>query len=35
MPILDKWKDMGTIIMGKLEAGFIRIGDVLQLMPNK
>lgn len=35
MPIVDKWKDMGTIVMGKSEAGFVRVGDVLQLMPNK
>ncbi|MEW5299290.1 MAG: hypothetical protein WDW36_002320 [Sanguina aurantia] len=35
MPIVDRWRDMGTIVMGKSEAGFIRVGDVLQLMPNK
>lgn len=35
MPIVDKWKDMGTIIMGKLENGFVRVGDMLQIMPNK
>ena len=35
MPIVDRWKDMGTIIMGKMESGFMRVGDVLQLMPNK
>nr|QKY15201.1 elongation factor-like protein (EFL) [Polytomella parva] len=35
MPIVDKWKDMGTVIMGKSENGFVRVGDVLQIMPNK
>ncbi|GFR50970.1 hypothetical protein Agub_g13293, partial [Astrephomene gubernaculifera] len=35
MPVVDRWKDMGTIVMGKSEAGFVRVGDVLQLMPNK
>ncbi|GLI61736.1 hypothetical protein VaNZ11_004162 [Volvox africanus] len=35
MPIVDRWKDMGTIVMGKSEAGFVRVGDVLQVMPNK
>ena len=30
MPIVDRWKDMGTMIMGKSESGFIRVGDVLQ-----
>ena len=31
MPIVDRWKEMGTIIMGKLEAGFMRVGDVVQV----
>lgn len=35
VPIVDKWRDMGTIVMGKIESGFIRVGDVLQIMPNK
>ncbi len=35
MPIVDRWKDMGTILMGKSESGFMRVGDVLQVMPNK
>ncbi|EFJ40194.1 elongation factor-like protein [Volvox carteri f. nagariensis] len=35
MPIVDRWKDMGTIVMGKSESGFVRVGDVLQVMPNK
>ena len=35
MPIVDRWKDMGTIVMGKSEAGFVRVGDLLQIMPNK
>jgi len=35
LPIVDKWRDMGTIVMGKIESGFMRQGDVYQLMPNK
>lgn len=35
LPVVDRWKDMGTIIMGKIETGFMRVGDVYQLMPNK
>jgi translation elongation factor EF-1alpha len=26
---------MGTMIMGKSEAGLVSVGDVLQVMPNK
>lgn len=35
LPVVDRWKEMGTIIMGKIESGFMRVGDVYQLMPNK
>ena len=35
MPIVDKYRDMGTMVMGKSEAGLVRVGDVLQLMPNR
>jgi peptide chain release factor subunit 3 len=35
MPIVDKYKDMGTMIMGKSEAGMVAVGDVLQVMPNR
>jgi len=35
MPVLDKHRDMGTMILGKLEAGTIVKGDDLMLMPNK
>ncbi|CAN6460830.1 unnamed protein product [Victoria cruziana] len=35
MPIIDKFKDMGTVVMGKIESGSIREGDNLLLMPNK
>jgi len=34
MPVLDKHKDMGTIVMGKTEAGTVRRGDKLVVMPN-
>lgn len=35
MPILDKFKDMGTVVMGKIESGSVREGDPLMVMPNK
>ncbi|KAJ8482219.1 hypothetical protein ONZ51_g5483 [Trametes cubensis] len=35
MPISEKYKDMGTIIVGKVESGHMRKGDTLLLMPNK
>jgi peptide chain release factor subunit 3 len=35
MPIIDKYRDMGTIVMGKSEAGLVRKGDRLFVMPNK
>lgn len=35
MPIIDKYKDMGTVLMGKIESGTIHEGDTLLIMPNK
>jgi translation elongation factor EF-1alpha len=35
MPIIDKYEDMGTVAMGKIESGTIREGDSLLVMPNK
>ncbi|XP_042050695.1 eukaryotic peptide chain release factor GTP-binding subunit ERF3A-like isoform X9 [Salvia splendens] len=35
MPIIDKFKDMGTVVMGKIESGTIRDGDTMVVMPNK
>ncbi|KAM7280372.1 hypothetical protein ACFE04_007506 [Oxalis oulophora] len=35
MPIIDKFKDMGTVVMGKVESGSLREGDSLLVMPNK
>ncbi|MCD9639328.1 hypothetical protein HAX54_023768 [Datura stramonium] len=35
MPIIDKFKDMGTVTGGKIESGSIREGDNLLIMPNK
>lgn len=35
MPVSEKYKDMGTIVVGKLESGLLRKGDTLLLMPNK
>ncbi|CAL4969483.1 unnamed protein product [Urochloa decumbens] len=35
MPIVNKYKDMGTVVMGKIESGTIGEGDNLLVMPNK
>ena len=35
MPIIDKYKEMGTIVMGKSESGLVSVGDKLMVMPNK
>eukprot|EP01018_Ginkgo_biloba_P031390 Gb_17011 [translate_table: standard] len=35
MPIIDRFRDMGTVVMGKIESGSVRQGDSLVLMPNK
>ncbi|KAF7332158.1 Eukaryotic polypeptide chain release factor 3 [Mycena kentingensis (nom. inval.)] len=35
MPVAEKYKDMGTIVVGKIESGHARKGDSLILMPNK
>ncbi|KAK0461886.1 eukaryotic polypeptide chain release factor 3 [Desarmillaria tabescens] len=35
MPISEKYKELGTVVVGKVESGHIRKGDTLTLMPNK
>merc|ERR1719438_624042 len=35
MPIVDKYNDMGTIVIGKVESGFCKKGETLLVMPNK
>ncbi|CAN0891435.1 Eukaryotic peptide chain release factor GTP-binding subunit ERF3A [Linum grandiflorum] len=35
MPIIDKFKDMGTVVMGKVESGSVTEGDLLFVMPNR
>ena len=35
MPVTEKYKDMGTIIVGKIESGHLRKGETLTLMPNR
>lgn len=35
MPINGKYRDMGTVIEGKIEAGVIRKGTTYMMMPNK
>ncbi|KAF9083610.1 translation termination factor GTPase eRF3 [Mortierella sp. AD031] len=34
MPISEKYKDMGTIVVGKIEAGSIKKGSQVLMMPN-
>ncbi|KAJ3196099.1 translation termination factor GTPase eRF3, partial [Irineochytrium annulatum] len=35
MPISDKFKDMGTVVTGKIESGRVRKGQTVIIMPNK
>lgn len=35
MPILDRYKDSGTIAMGKVESGTVRVGMKVTLMPTR
>jgi len=35
IPVSEKYKDMGTIIVGKIESGRIHKGDSLLVMPNR
>lgn len=35
LPVAEKYKEMGTMILGKLESGMISKGQNLMLMPNK
>ena len=34
MPISEKYNDMGTVVVGKLESGRVCKGDTLRMMPN-
>ena len=35
MPVVDKYKDMGTVVLGKVEMGSVKKGGQLLLMPNR
>ena len=35
IPVSEKYKDMGTVVVGKIESGRLRKGDTLLLMPNR
>ena len=35
MPIADRFKDMGTVVVGKIESGRMFKGQQVVLMPNK
>jgi len=34
VPILDKMRDRGQIVFGKVESGTLRMGDKLSIMPS-
>lgn len=34
IPILDKMRDRGTVIFGKVESGTVKVGDQLTVMPS-
>lgn len=35
LPISEKYNELGTMVMGKIESGRVRKGDTLLLMPNR
>jgi len=35
MPIVDKYSEMGTVVIGKVESGKCKKGDILLVMPNR
>ena len=35
MPIVDKYGDMGTVVMGKVESGECSKGQMLAVYPNR
>jgi len=35
LPVSEKYNEMGTMVMGKIESGRVKKGDSLLLMPNK
>ncbi|KAI6657532.1 Eukaryotic peptide chain release factor GTP-binding subunit ERF3A isoform X1 [Oopsacas minuta] len=35
LPIVDKMKDMGTVVLGKIESGSVTAGQQMMMMPNK
>jgi len=34
IPVLDKMKDRGTVIFGKVESGTVKVGDQLTILPS-
>lgn len=35
LPVAEKYNEMGSIVVGKIESGRVKKGDSLLLMPNK
>jgi peptide chain release factor subunit 3 len=34
-PVSEKYNEMGTMVMGKIESGRVKKGDTVLVMPNK
>jgi peptide chain release factor subunit 3 len=34
-PVSEKYNEMGTMVMGKIESGRVKKGDTILVMPNK
>jgi len=35
LPVSEKYQDLGSMVVGKIESGRVKKGDSLLLMPNK
>lgn len=35
LPVSEKYNEMGTMVMGKIESGRVKKGDTLLMMPNR
>ncbi|XP_074647422.1 eukaryotic peptide chain release factor GTP-binding subunit ERF3A-like [Tubulanus polymorphus] len=35
LPLVDRYKDMGTVVLGKVESGSVARGQMLTMMPNR
>lgn len=35
LPVSEKYNELGTMVMGKIESGRVKKGDTLLVMPNR